>query len=295
MLSVDPVVARKTWKTLEPLHGVIYFAPEAGERYAALGIEGQAGYFASRSAAMGPVGAEVVIATFFNFNPDLVRRAIPAAWHMTTTGKILAARLDAADAVLRRILGDAVGAAEMARAAELARTAAEAACQHLEGRPLFAAHAQLDWPDQAHLILWHAQTLLREYRGDGHVAALTASGLTGIEALVVHAATGEVPAEALKTTRAWPDEQWAAGVDAVRRRGWLADSDELILSAAGAAHRQEVEDTTDRCAVDAYRALGEDGCSELRSLARPFSQAIVSAGTFGFGAGRERRGAAGRR
>jgi len=286
MPTVDPLVARKTWRTVEPFHGVIYFAPEAAERYAALGIDDRAGYFASRSAAMGPVGADVVIATFFNFNPDLVRGAVPGVWQTATPDKVLAARLDAADAVLRRVLGDAVAGGEMARAAELARVAAEAACEHLEGRPLFAAHAGLDWPDQAHLVLWHAQTLLREYRGDGHVAALTASGLSGIEALVVHAATGEVPAEALKATRAWTDEGWAAGVDSVRARGWLADGDELRLSEAGAAHRQGVEDTTDRLAVDAYRALGDDGCSELRGLTRPFSQAIVSSGSFGFATGR---------
>src|SRR5438270_7955164 len=114
--TVDPVVARKTWRTLEPLHGLIYFAPEAAERYAALGIDGRAGYFASRAAAMGPVSAEVVIATFFNFNPDLVRAGIPAAWHTTTTDKMLAARLEAADAALRGALGDAVHAPEMARA-----------------------------------------------------------------------------------------------------------------------------------------------------------------------------------
>jgi helix-turn-helix protein len=287
MPTVDPVVARKTWRTVEPLHGVIYFAPESAERYAALGIDDRAGYFASRSAAMGPVGAEVVIATFFNFNPELVRRAVPAVWQTATPDKVLAARLDAADAVLRRVLGDAVVAPEMARAAELARVAAEAACEHLEGRPLFAAHAGLDWPDQAHLVLWHAQTLLREYRGDGHVATLTASGLTGIEAVVVHAATGEVPAEVLKVTRAWSDQQWAAGVDSVRSRGWLAEGDDLRLSEAGAAHRQQVEDTTDQLAVDAYRALGEDGCAELRGLTRPFSQAIVSSGSFGFAAGRD--------
>ena len=282
MSTVDPVVARKTWRTLEPLHGIIYFAPEAAERYAALGIEGRAGYFASRSAAMGPVGAEVVIATFFNFNPDLVRSGIPAVWRVTTTDKVLGARLDAADAALRRALGDAVGTPEMARAAALARAAAEAACEQLEGRPLFAAHARLGWPEEPHLVLWHAQTLLREYRGDGHVATLTASGLTGIEALVVHAATGEVSAEVLRTTRAWSDEEWAAGVYSVRSRGWLADGDELALSPSGAAHRQEVEDTTDRLAVHAYSALGEDGCSELRGLARPFSQSVVASGTFGF-------------
>src|SRR5947209_10308419 len=118
--TVDPVVARKTWRTLEPLHGLIYFAPEAADRYAALGIDGRAGYFASRAAAMGPVSAEVVIATFFNFNPGLVRAAIPAAWETTSTDKLLAARLDAADAALRRALGDAVDAPEMARAAALA-------------------------------------------------------------------------------------------------------------------------------------------------------------------------------
>jgi hypothetical protein len=286
MPSVSPLVARKTWRTLEPFHGVIYFAPEATERYAALGVHNRAGYFASRSAAMGPVGAEVVVATFFNFNPDLVRRGIPAVWQSVTPHKLLAARLDAADATLRRILGDSVGTGEMARAAELARTAAEAACEHVEGRPLFAAHAGLDWPDESHLTLWHAQTLLREYRGDGHVAALTTAGLSGIEALVVHAATGEVPAEILRTTRGWSDEQWAAGVESVRSRGWLADGEELHLSETGAIHRQEVEDATDRLAVDAYSALGEDGCSELRSLARPFSQAIVSAGTFGSNASR---------
>jgi hypothetical protein len=174
----------------------------------------------------------------------------------------------------------------MARAAELARGAAGAACEHLEGRALFAAHTRLGWPDESHLILWHAQTLLREYRGDGHVAALTTAGLSGLEALVIHAATGEVPAEALRTTRGWSDDQWAAGVESVRSRGWLADGDELRLSTSGVAHRQEIEDATDRLAVDAYSALGEAACSELRSIGRPFSQAIVSAGTFGSAARR---------
>jgi hypothetical protein len=286
MRAVDPLIARKTWRTLEPLHGVIYFAPEAVDRYAALGIHGEAGYFASRSAAMGPVGAEVVVATFFNFNPDLVRRAMRDVWQTVTPDKVLAARVDAADAVMRRVLGDSVATAEMARAAELARRAAEAACEHFEGRALFAAHARLGWPDEPHLILWHAQTLLREYRGDGHVAALTTAGLSGIEALVIHAATGEVPAEALRTTRGWSDEQWAAGIESVRSRGWLDDGDELHLSASGVTHRQQIEGATDRLAVDAYSALGEVACSELRSLGRPFSQAIVSAGTFGSAARR---------
>jgi hypothetical protein len=282
MTEVEAVMARKTWRTLEPIHGMIYFAPEAAERYATIGIEGRGGYFASRAAAMGPVAADVVIATFFNFNPELVRSAIPAAWAKASTDKILDARLEAADAALRRALGDLVGTSEMARAADLARTAAEAATDELQGRPLFAGHAQLAWPDAPHLVLWHAQTLLREYRGDGHIAALTTAGLSGVEALVVHAATGEVSAPILMATRAWSDEEWAAGVASVRARGWLADGEDLQLSRSGVAHRQSVEDTTDRLAVGAYRALGDDACAELRTLARPFSKAIVSRSTFGF-------------
>lgn len=284
MNDADAVIARKTWRTLEPIHGLIYFAPEAAEHYAAIGIDGRAGYFASRAAAMGPVSAEVVIATFFNFNPDLVRAAIPGAWTKASTDQILAARLDAADAALRRALGDLVDSPDMSRAATLARAAAEAATDEIPGRALFAAHARLPWPDAPHLVLWHAQTLLREYRGDGHIAALTAAGLSGVEALVVHAATGEVPAAVLKATRAWPDEDWAVAVDSVRSRGWLAGGEDLQLSPSGASHRQSVEDTTDQLAARAYTALGEEACAELRTLVRPFSQAVVASGTFGFAA-----------
>jgi hypothetical protein len=276
--TLDPVIARKTWRTVEPLHGMIYFAPEAAERYATIGLEGRSGYFASRSAPMGAVGAEVVIATFYNFYPDLVRLSMDGVWSRTSPDKVIEARFDAAGAALRRVLGDAIGSEDMARAAGLTRIAAEAAGERPEGRPLFAGHASVPWPDDDLLVLWHAQSLLREYRGDGHVAALCAAGLSGAEALVVHAATGEVTVSALRSTRAWPDEGWNQAVDSVRSRGWLVDGDELALSAAGAAHRRDVEELTDLLSVHPYAALGEDRCAELRRLVRPFSQAIVAGG-----------------
>ena len=280
---MEAVIARKTWRSVEPIHGMIYFAPEAVERYASLGLGDRPGYFASRSAAMGPVDAEVVVATFFNFHPGLVRRSMKDVWSRTGTEAVLAARLEAVDAALRRGLGDtALGSKEMARAAHLARIAAETASERPEGRPLFAGHSRLPWPDEDHLVLWHAQTLLREFRGDGHVAALCCAGLTGAEALVVHAASGEVAASVLQATRAWPDNEWDAAVESVRSRGWLASGEELQLSASGAEHRQQVEDQTDALAVHPYAALGEDLCAELRNLARPFSQTIVANGMLGF-------------
>ncbi|MBE1593250.1 hypothetical protein ACFPOI_21525 [Nonomuraea angiospora] len=264
---------RRTWRTLEPLHGMIYFSPEASAAYESLGLSGRMGYFASRAAALGPVPAEAVIATFYNFNPDLVRRAIPAAWRIASPADILAARLESAGATLRRVLGDAVDSPEMSRAAALARRAAESVAGELSGRPLYAAHAALPWPEAPHLVLWHAQTLLREYRGDGHLAALLAAGLSGIEALVTHAATGAVTAEVLRGTRGWPEADWAAAVRRLEERGWLVEG---ALTEEGRRRREEIEEATDRMGMAPYTALGAAGCEELRSLARPWSKTVVA-------------------
>jgi hypothetical protein len=287
-MSVSPLTARKTWRTVEPLHGMIYFAPEASESYARLGITAEAGYFASRSAAMGAVGADTVIATFYNFNPQLVRSAIPEAWRASSPAAVLEARIEAADAALRRMLGDAVGSAEMDQAAYLARRAAERAAERYEGRPLFAAHAGLAWPDPPHLVLWHAQTLLREFRGDGHITLLVRYDLSPVEALVMHLASGELPGTFLRDSRGWSDTAWDAGVSRLEDRGLVevveppaAEGSSLGLSGQGAAMRQEIEDATDQLAVFPYEALGEEACAELRTLARPFSRAVVDAAGFG--------------
>src|SRR6187455_478384 len=128
---MDPIVARKTWRTAEPIHGMIYFAPEAEEAYQAIGLEGNpTAYFASRAAPLGPVSAEVVIATVYNFNPALVRSAIPEAWDRATPAAIIEARVGAAERVLRSVLGDDVAArADVGEAADLARRAALRACE----------------------------------------------------------------------------------------------------------------------------------------------------------------------
>jgi hypothetical protein len=267
------LLARKTWRTLEPLHGMIYFVPEAAEAYERLGINGRSGYFASRAAPMGAVGAEVVIATFFNFNPDLVRSAIPAAWDTASPEAVVEARFAAVDAAFRRILGDAVVASpNMVRAAELARIAAEEATRHTEGRPLAAAHADLAWSAEPHLQLWHAQSILREFRGDGHIAQLVVHGLSGLDALVTHAAAGDVPKSILLATRAWSDDAWQVAEDGLRQRGWLEQGDELRFTAAGTQRRQQIEDGSDALAAGPYKVLGEERCAELRALARPWSK-----------------------
>jgi hypothetical protein len=279
-MPIAPLVARKTWRTLEPIHGLIYFAPEAVEAYAALGVTGRSGYFASRSAPMGAVSAELVIATFFNFDPGLVRHAMHGVWDTVTPAALLEARLSAAGAMLQRTMGDLATGPEVEEAALLAQAAAQAATPHLSGKPLFAGHATLPWPDDPLLVLWHAQSLLREFRGDIHIGAMTAEGIDGCEALVTHAASGEIGAAVLQASRAWSDDDWNAAVESLKAKGHLnADG---AFTDKGRASRQWVEDRTDAGAAVPYDAIGEDACDRLRMLCRPMSKAIVESGGLGF-------------
>jgi hypothetical protein len=268
---------RLAWRVTEPIHAMIYFVPEAPEAYAKAGLDDAgAGYFASRGAVFGACGPGVVTATFFNFNPALVARALPAAWQKTTPAAMLAARLDAVDAALTRGLGaEVLAGPEVAEAAALARTAAEAAAQWPQGRPLYAAHADLPWPEQPHLALFHAQTLLREFRGDGHLAALLTAGLSGLEAVVLYVADGQSEERFLRPTRGWSRQDWADGQESLRSRGLLAGDG---ISDAGRRLRAEIEEHTDRLAAPAYAALGADGALRLAELTRPLSRTLVKAG-----------------
>jgi hypothetical protein len=273
----DESPVHRAWRVTEPLHALIYFVPEAPERYAALGVDPQGGYFASRGAVFGATGAGPVIASFYVFNPEVVRRHLPAAWATATPAGMLAARMDAADAALRRGLGEVVHGPEMAEAAGLARRAAESAAAWPQGRPLYAATAELPWPDEPHLQLFHAQTLLREFRGDGHVAALLLAGVTGLEAMILQVAAGRADRRFLRATRGWSHDQWAAAVDGLRTRG-LVEGDEPVLTGAGRDLLAGIEATTDRLTEPAYRTLGADGQVRLAELTRPMSRAVVRAG-----------------
>ncbi|HVW31707.1 MAG TPA: hypothetical protein VHL53_04125, partial [Acidimicrobiia bacterium] len=245
--------ARRMWPAYETYHAHVYFVPEAAEAYRELGLKGGwMGYFASRSAALGPASPGLVTAVFFNFHPAMVARALPDAWALASPADVLTARLRTADVALRRLIPDHVGTPEEAEAAALAREAAEAPA--LAGRPLFGGLRSLPWPEESHLALWHACTLLREHRGDGHVAALTAAGLDGCEAHVTIAAAGNIPRETLQVNRKWSDEEWAAAEDRLRSRGWLDASG--ALTDAGRAGRAEIEDRTDALAEEPWKALG---------------------------------------
>jgi hypothetical protein len=252
-IAVSQRVARRAWTLYEPIHAIVYFAPESTELYKAAGLRGGwMGYFASRSAAMGAVGAEVVTAVFHNFRPQMVARALPDAWSFAAPERVLEARLAVADLALRRLWGTEVESSDVALAA--AMTGEVARRLQALGRPLFAAHAGLPVPDAPHLALWHWCTLLREHRFDGHIATLTVSGIDGLDALVIASAAGTgMKPETIQRMRGWTEDEIGAAAERLRRRG-LLDGDN-VLTGEGRALKGAIEDTTDNLASEVWETL----------------------------------------
>jgi hypothetical protein len=265
------------WQVGEPLHAVTYFAEESFAAWEAAGIRGfWRGYFATRAAPFGAVGAGPVTATFFNFAPAMVERALPAVWDLVTPEAALDARLRGSVHALHAILGEP----DLGRAPALVREAA-LACD-LSGRALCAANASLPWPDESLGALWHGLTLLREHRGDGHNAALLAAGLDGVEAhlLAGGVGAGGADADVRRSARGWSDDEWAAAGDRLRSRGLLDDAGEAT-SAARSLHTA-VEARTDELAMGAWRQLGEDRTAALHALLAPLADAVGRSGVVRF-------------
>ncbi|MFG2493488.1 hypothetical protein ACGFSD_20900 [Streptomyces caniferus] len=270
---------RTCHNVVNPFHSTHYFAPELAAEMARAGIENRsAAYFACRGAAMGAVGPGTITATFYNFKHDLVAEHVPDVWTVTTPAAVLDGRLRAVDATLRRLLGkEAVESPEMAEAARLALRATEGCTRR--ARPLYAAHADLPVPDAPHLAYWHAATLLREHRGDGHLLALLDAELDGLEALVTHTASGRgMSYKGVMATRGWSEEDWTAAQERLRSRGLLDAEGELTEE--GVRLRKDLERTTDRLDRAPYEHLGAEGVARLTELAGGFTTAAMNAGAF---------------
>lgn len=273
ILGMDPLVARRTWQLLEPYHAVVYFDPDAKAIYESVGLKGYwMGYFASRCAAMGEATADVVTATFYNFHPQMVRRAIPDAWRFSSPEAVLEARHRVADTALNRALNGMLQSDHLRQAAAIARQIAEA-CEP-QGRPLFAAHAALGWPTEPHLVLWHAATLWREFRGDGHVAALLVHDIDGCECHVLAAAAGAVP-ERQREYRGWSVDEWAAAQERLGDRGLLDPHD--ALTPEGRRLRDRIEALTDELCVAPLASVGEQAVESLHSFLDPLRVQIAGA------------------
>ena len=230
------------------------------------------GYFAARSAPLGQVPPEVVTAVFYNFAPERVAKALTGAWAVAGPEAALRARHESAVAALRRY--GVTDDDSLQTAARLAGTAAKHA--GADGRPLFAANRALPWPDEPVLALWHTCTLLREHRGDGHVAVLTAEGVSGRESNVLHAAAGKVPRDYIMRARDYDDVSWQQHERALAERGLLDDAGALTV--AGAKLKEHIESSTDRLALSALDALDDDDVEALFQALTPITRLVIAGG-----------------
>jgi hypothetical protein len=269
--------ARRMWTLFEPVHLVSYFTAEARAAFEDAGLRGfWRGYFAGRAAPLGRAGAAVVTASFFNFAPPMVARALPGVWDLITPEDALTVRSAGAAAALRRLLGERADGA--GAAADLLLRAVDGL--DCAGRVLAAANAALPgeggmgrWAGDPVARLWQATTLLREHRGDGHFAALVAAGIDGCEPLVLRSGQDQ-SREQMQPLRGWTDQDWDAAAGRLAARGWLDEDGRVTPD--GAAARQAVEDATDRAAARPWARLGAEATEELAVLLTPIAAACAT-------------------
>jgi len=270
-------MARRLFHLVEPVAVVTYMADEPTDAVMALGLGNVwDAYFAGRAAPLGrDVPAAVVHALFYNFADGEVARHIPRVWDTVTPDAANAAREQGSVAALRRILGDLADTPRVARAADLLAKAGTSA--RTEGRALYAAVRTLPVPAEPVARLWHGANLLREHRGDGHVAALLSAGVGGTESHVLHALSEGMPAEQFGRVSHLPQSQLAAVVDGMRTRG-LVGADGW-LTAAGRQVKERVESLTDELAAPAYDVLEPDELDQLVEDLEPLAAVLVAAGS----------------
>jgi len=270
-------VARRLFDLTEPISLVNFFSEEPNEEMARLGFRNYwDGYFAGRSAPLGRVPAEVVHAAFYNFAEGEVASHIPKVWETTTPEAAHAARERGCVMALRRILGDLVASPGLVRAAELLAKASASA--PMEGRIMYAGLRALPMPVEPVARLWHAANMLREHRGDGHIAALVSERIGGTEAHVLSALDmGIYPAESFGRIHHLPKAHLAEVMEGLRDRGLLDASGRF--TEAGHATKRRVENLTDTLAGAPYEALDPLELDELIAVLEPLSRRIAAAGS----------------
>jgi hypothetical protein len=267
-------LARRFWEAIEPIHAVVYFAPEPVEAARKIGLRGfWMGYFAGRVAPLGPLPARAVAAMAYGFAPAMVERAIPDAWGFADPAAVVVARIASAADALRHHL-DQPAITSLSELSGLLWEAI-AGCR-FEGRPLAAAWSQVPRPEDPVESAWLAATILREHRGDGHVLAAVSAGLRGLDATVTFVATGAVTREIIQPTRGWSDDDWQQSSRRLQARGLMNRDGRLTKT--GGALRRDVEDLTDRLAAAPVERLGETGVRRAIDLAAPVSRCLIDNG-----------------
>ncbi|MFE9425616.1 hypothetical protein ACFYNO_21910 [Kitasatospora sp. NPDC006697] len=273
---MHPDAVREAARAVSAAHLFIYLVPEAAEEAAEFGVTDRAPrYFALRSAALGAVPWQVTLAAFYNFSPRAVQTMV-GVWDAAPPAQWQQARFRAAERAMRR-----VGVPLTADRIEEARSLIDpvVAGADYAGKVLAAANASVPLPSDPLTALWQQITVVREWRGDAHLAVLAAHDLGPCDCLVLHTATGGLSEALTKATRHWTEEEWAAAAARLVARGWLTP-DGAAVTESGRAARERIEAETDEHCTALWSPIGEAGARRFASLIAPIAEAFAAAGTF---------------
>lgn len=286
--SIRTVSAR-----LNSFHSAMYFSEIVGAVYAEHGLQpGVEGNMAARSAPLGRVNPGVVSAAYYNYSPNFVAGLLPRLWDIASPEEMVQARFDAVAAFMAEVFGSREDIALLTEAATQLASAVEPvlAAMDFSGRTLAAATADVIGAHSATTAfekLWDVATVAREFRGDGHVAALVTAGLPGIDALMLDVATGaSFKPRAAQKTRGYTDEEWKTGQNRLADSGLITvEQDERgfdrpIITAAGRDLKEQVEQLTDGTVATAWSVLDDDQIEALVTPSRSLIRVLAQSGAF---------------
>ena len=274
--DADPTPSRRLRDAIEPIAMVSVWAPEAHERYGALGLDFLSGYVFGRAAPLGIAPTPVVVGAFGVFSPAVVGSAYETGLASCSHAEVLAAREEGTVAGLHRLLG------APDRDVELVVAAIRRGLERAEptGRALYAGHSALDWPGDAWGRLWLATTLLREYRGDGHLAACVAAGLDAVAMNLLTEAHVGLTDRSYTASRGWTEAEIGASVERLTDRGVL-DAHGAITD-AGRTLRDAVEAATEESVATVVDEIGGEigGLGAVADRCASWSETIIAGGAF---------------
>ena len=270
--SADP--ARRLRYALEPLATHAVWAQEPYDAFAEHGLDVMAGYVYGRGAVLGDVGSALVAAAFAVFPVELIDQLWTEAVAKCSRTEVLRLREQGTVTSLRKVLGDVAGEQEVDQVAAILLHAVDSADG--TGRPLFAALRSAARPDDPYGRLWRAAELIREHRGDCHVAASVAAGLEPCEMNILTELWVGYSLGEYSNTRGWSSEATEAAIARLTVAGLIANWE---LTDDGRDFRTTIERRTDAAQRTLLDALGDDLEPVLASVSG-WSDRCVAAGVF---------------
>ncbi len=269
-----PKVSAWMLAVLGVLHAPVYRSRELRGLLAAEGVDAKMGtYLAQRAAPLGTAAPELVTATFYGFSPRAVAENLPLVWAHITAERVLELTLEAMRQLMGRLFADHASEVE-----ELARLLAPvAADQPLAGRPLAAAWASVPATGDPSVDLWLATCVIREARGDGHIALLVSEDIGPLESHLVTQGDQPTVRTTLETMRGWTTEEIDAAVAGLRERG-LLEADGTRTDAARAL-RADIERRTDELSAPPWVAAGGAAVTRIGDLALELLPTLLTSGT----------------